>query len=352
MLAWQRYIGTDSGSLNDIYYAIRNTSGGVVKPVTQFTADTPDYNEGYYYPNLARLSGNRALFVWYRESDGNIYYAVLDSAGNTIKSQTSTGAWGWDPDAMQLSSGNIVVAWSGSMRFVVLDNAYNLIAGPITLSNPAAVTGDAYVSVAADSAGHAILTWMDSDWSYRRNLYYALVDGDGNVLTDPMIFRTSQATEPYIFTSYEGYGNTSYSWTPPSNVDGVAAFNASLFGGPPGGNAAVSVRYANHGATIATGVVLTATLDGNLTYVNDTSGVVPTVSGNEVVWSLPDLGFLDSHDFTLYVQVPSGAPYGTRYPVTLTMTSDGPEANVADNTDSAEVMAARQVFLPLVSRSY
>jgi uncharacterized repeat protein (TIGR01451 family) len=345
-------LNTNDGSLDDIYYTIRDTSGGVVKPVTQFTSDTPGWDEGYYCPNLAQLSGNRVLFVWQRSSDGNIYYAVLDSAGNTVKAETSTGSWGWDPDAVQLSSGNIVVAWSGSMRFVVLDNAYNLIAGPTTLSNPAAVTGDAYVSVVADSTGHAILTWMDSDWSYRRNLYYTLVDGNGNVLTDPMIFRTSQATSPYIFTSYEGYGNTSYSWTPPSGVDGVAAFNASLFGGPPGGNVAVSVRDTNHGATTATGVVLTATLDSNLTYVSDTSGVVPTVSGNDVVWSLPDLGFLDSQDFALYVQVPSGAAYGTRYPMTLTMTSDGPEANTADNTDSAEVMAARQVFLPLVFRGY
>jgi hypothetical protein len=234
----------------------------------------------------------------------------------------------------------------------VLDTSYNRIAGPTTLNNPSATTGDGYVSVTADAAGHAILTWMDYDWSYRRNLYYALVDGNGNVLTPPMIFRTSQATSPYIFTSYEGYGNTSYSWTPPSGVDGVAAFSASLFGGPPGGNAAVGVRYANRGATIATGVVLTATLDSNLTYVSDTSGVMPTMSGNDVVWNLPDLGFLESGDFTLYVQVPSGADYGTRYPITLTLTSACSEANPSDNTASAQVMAARQVFLPLVLRNY
>jgi hypothetical protein len=238
------------------------------------------------------------------------------------------------------------------MRFAALDNAYNLIAGPAALSNPAAVTGDAYVSVAADNAGHAVLTWMDSSSSYRRNLYYALVDGNGNVLTHPMIFRTSQATGPYIFTSYEGYGNTSYSWTPPSDVDGVAAFSDSLFSGPPGGNAAVHVHYANHGATTATNVVLTATLDSNLTYMGDTSGVVPTLSGNDVVWSLPDLDLLDNQTFSLYVQVPFGATYGARYPVTLALASDGPEANAGDNTDSAEVMAARQVFLPLISRGY
>lgn len=352
VLAWQRYENTNDGWVDDIYYTIRNTGGGMVKPVTKFTSDTPGWDEGYYYPNLTQLSGNRVLLVWQRSSDGNIYYAVLDSAGNTVKAETSTGARGWGPDAVQLSNGNTIIAWSGSMRFVVLDNAYNLVAGPTTLSNPAAVTGDAYVSVAADDAGHAILTWMDSDSSYRRNLYYALVGGSGNVLTDPMTFRTSQATAPYIKTNYVGYGNTSYSWTPSSDVDGVAAFGASLFGGPPGGNAAVGVHYANHGATTAAGVVLTATLDSNLTYVSDTSGIVPTVNGNDVVWGLPDLDFLDSHDFTLYVQVPSGAAYGTRYPVTLTLTSVGPEANANDNIANAQVMAARQVFLPLICRGY
>jgi len=166
-----------------------------------------------------------------------------------------------------------------------------------------------------------------------RNLYYALVDGSGNVLTHQMIFRTAGPTgwgSLSIETSYESYGNTSYSWTPPAGVDGVAAFSTSLFPGPPGGDAAVKkVRYANHGATTASGVVLTAILDSDLTYVSDTSGVGHTVSDNDVVWSLPDLDLWDSQNFSLYVQVPSDAAGGTRYPLTLTLTSDGLEANPA-----------------------
>jgi len=269
---------------------------------------------------------------------------------------------------VQLSDGKILAVWeawgcftgewTSRIRFALLDTSYHIIGTPKCLGDgpaPGATSGDIAASVAAGGAGRGVITWMDRDWNSRRNLYYALVDGNGNVLTPPMIFRTAGPTSwgsPYIETSYKGYGNTSYSWTPPSGVDGVASFSASLFGGPPGGNAAVGVRYANHGATIATNVVLTATLDSNLTYVSDTSGVAPAVSGNNVVWSLPDLGFLESRDFTLYVGVPSGAAYGTRYPVTLTLTSAGPEANPPDNTASAQVMAARQVFLPLVFRNY
>jgi hypothetical protein len=290
-------------------------------------------------------------------NSSNIAYAVLNSGGNVVKSPATINMSGWGVDAVQLSTGRILLAWfvwtnsAPQIAFAVLDTNYNVVAGPTTLSNPAAPTGDANVSVAADAAGHAILTWMDYGWSSRRNLYYALVDSNGNVLTPPMIFRTSQAYSPYIDTSYEGYGNTSYNWTPASSVDGFAVFDASLFGGPPGGNAAVGVRYANHGATIASNIVLTATLDSNLAYVSDTSGAAPTVSGNDVVWNLPGLDFLEGRNFTLYVQVPSGADYGTRYPITLTLTSAGLEANPSDNVANAEVMVARQVFLPTVSHN-
>ncbi|HDQ72306.1 MAG TPA: hypothetical protein ENN19_09440, partial [Chloroflexi bacterium] len=55
--------------------------------------------------------------------------------------------------------------------------------------------------------------------------YYALVDGSGNALTDPMIFRTSQATDPRIETSYKGYGNTSWTgdFTPPTNPTSLSS---------------------------------------------------------------------------------------------------------------------------------
>jgi hypothetical protein len=363
VLAWQREHQESGGWVEDIYYTVRDANGGIIKDVTRFTYDTPGWDEGHNGINLSPLTNNRAIMTWFRSgANGGVYFAVFDSSGNIVKGMTNlgrdgSGTWYDSTDVVQLPNGRIVVAWVKNLRvrFAILDSAYNPVVWYTELTNPSAPTGDRDISVTADSANHAILTWMDAGWSYHSNLYYALVDGNGNVLTPPMIFRTAGIPprgSQYIQTSYEGYGNTSYSWTPPSGVDGVAAFSASLFGGPPGGNAAVGVRYANRGATIATGVVLTATLDSNLTYVSDTSGVVPTVSGNKVVWNLPDLGFLESRDFTLYVRVPSGAGYGTRYPITLTLTSAGSEANPSDNTASAQVMAARQVFLPLVLRNY
>ena len=372
VLAWETYTSVaPSGGcssncfVSDIYYTILDSNGSTVKPITKFTSSVAG-GPSFGSPSLTTLRNSRALLTYLRWPNSSfttnsVVYAALDSAGNQTKGETVAGSDGYGPVVTQLSGGQVVLAWHArvspytSIQFAVLDTALVLAVGPMTLANPVALPNNSgwignSLSAVADNGGYVVLTWGDTAIRDRPNLYYALVDSAGNVLTPPMIFRTSKASSPYIETSDAGYGNTSYSWTPPSGVDGVAAFSASLFGGTPGGNAAVSVRYANHGATTATGVVLTATLDSNLTYVSDTSGIVPTVSGNDVVWSLPDLGFLDSQDFTLYVQVPSGAAYGTRYPVTLTLTSDGPEANAGDNTNSAEVMAARQVFLPLIMR--
>jgi len=214
VLAWHRSTRESAGLLEDIYYAVLDTYGAEVKSVTKLTAGR------FYYgpPALAALSGNRALLTY--EASGGISYVVLDSDGNVVKPETSTGRSGSGLDVVQLSNGNILIAWSyfTDIKFIILDSTtYNLTAGPTTLDNPIATYND-YVSVAADAAGHAILTWVGYDQSYRSyraNLYYALVDGRGNILTPPMIFRTASPS-PWGFysiqTSSEGYGNTSYSY--------------------------------------------------------------------------------------------------------------------------------------------
>lgn len=350
VLAWRRYTQESGSYPSDVYYAVRDANGGTVKGMAKFTGDGQ-----YYDPALTSLSGNRALLAY--EGPNGISYAVLDSAGNTVKGETPTGGDGWGPDAVQLSDGTVLLAWTEwgtdvtDIRFAVLNSTtYNVSAGPTALDNPAALTGDDCVSVAADAAGHGILTWVDNGWNYRPNLYYALVDGSGNVLTDPMIFRTSQATSPRIETSYEGYGNTSYSLITPTTNNVDAKVTSSLVGGAPGGTAGIPATVRNYGLTTATSVVLTATLDSNLGYV----GALPapaSVETTTVVWVLDDLDYLGEGRVALYTSVPS-TTIGTRYPITWTVTSAGTEFNPSDNTTVTEVMVALQVFLPIICRGY
>ena len=233
MLSWVREHLESAGYVDDIYYAVRDTAGNQVRPITRLTSDTAGNDDGFYGPALAGLVGDRVLVACQRGGNyGDIYYAVLDSNGTVVKELTNlvedgANPWDWGPDAIQLSDGKIVIAWTGgdysayNTRFAVLDAGYQRVVAPTNLDNPAAVIGNGYVSVAADTAGHAILTWLDYYSSYRLNLYYALVDGSGRVLTQPVLFRSSQASEPRIETSLEGYGNTSYIHLPPPTVRGV-----------------------------------------------------------------------------------------------------------------------------------
>ena len=205
--------------LDDIYYAVRDSTGNSIKSVTQLTQDTLSPSEGYSSPAVARLSGNRWLLA-FNHTPGGMAITVLDSQGTVVHDRSFIGENGWSPAALQLSTGRIILAWTAwtgaapQIRFVVLDGgSYALIAGPTVLDTPAAATGNDFVSLAPDALGHAILTWMDYDWNNRHNLYYALLDGDGNLVTSPMVFLsagTPGSGSPRIETGFTGYGNTSY----------------------------------------------------------------------------------------------------------------------------------------------
>jgi len=223
-------VSTLSGAFNpsgyidymDIYYAGYDTDGNLVKAVTQHTSDTGN-TEGNYNPSLASLTNNRILLVHQHTNDtdgSNLYYTILSSAGTTVKSTTnltsdSKVTWDWISDAVELSDGRILVAWmddiSKRICFAVLGPAptYSILYGPTELSNPFS-DFDAYMSVTADASGNGVITWMDYDYTNRKYLFYSLVNSDGTVVNPPMIFRSSQDSDPYIYTDFEGYGNTSY----------------------------------------------------------------------------------------------------------------------------------------------
>jgi hypothetical protein len=88
----------------------------------------------------------------------------------------------------------------------------------------------------------------------------------------------------------------------------------------------------------------------SLTYLSDSSGVTPSAAGNQLVWQMPDLSFLERRQFMLYVGVPANAALGDRFPVQVQATCAGVDADPADNSDSLEIMVSRQVYLPLLSR--
>jgi hypothetical protein len=223
ILAWDRWHDDVSGIVIDIYYAVRMSDGVAVKEVTKLTSSIPG-DTGHYEPVLAPLSGNRVFLSWSSYLDYyDVYYIVMDSAGNLIKSPTNLSEdnllvdFG-NYDAVELAGGNILAAWQSyscfqgesfsRIRYALLDSSYTRMGEPSCLDGSS--SGDSNASVTADAFGHGIITWLGDNDS---RLYYALIDSSGTILTEPMIIQSS--AQPYwdegvLRTGHGGYGNTTF----------------------------------------------------------------------------------------------------------------------------------------------
>ena len=227
VLAWEKEQQESGGWVNDIYYAVYNSNGNPVKNSTKLTNDTPGIS-GYILPRLAALSSSRAILTWVNRLDGNddVYYAAINSSGTLLKTATNLSVdesvvdW-WNGDVVQMSDGRVLVAWeawgcfpgewTARVRFAILDNAYNTVVPATCLnSEPVAAERDGYISLAADDAGNAILTWINGPSD---TLYYALLKSSGALVTPPMPFyaaKESFTSSGTFSLNSHGFGNTSY----------------------------------------------------------------------------------------------------------------------------------------------
>jgi hypothetical protein len=347
VLAWERYQGHEEpyNDEQDVYYAVRDTDGEVVNVNIAF-ADGAEGNTDYSDPTLASLNGNRVLLA-YQGPGSNTSYGILDSTGSVLRSQTVF--WGnlSHLDAVQLSEDTSLIAgWYGGMEVIVLDHTEH---APVSVTRLSAAPGDD-ISVLVDGVGRGVLTWMADDVGrQQRHLYYALLDNSGNVLTEPMIFRTAQAADQEIEMSYVGAGNAPYAAAAPTTPD-VDAWVAAdgLAAGSPGGVATLRVGLGNRGGAPAISTTLTATLGGALGYVGG-APAPSAVVGDTVTWALGDLAFQGYGYVRLTTTVPS-TTVGTRHPITWTLASAGPDADPRNNTAITTVMVARQAYLPLIAK--
>jgi len=352
MVTWGKGVEADViNRTTDIYYTIRQSSGAQVVPVTAMTVSN---STNWYYPSVQiALSGNRFFVAydhtWLNEQDYYVenLYRVFDSSGRTL---TPLANLDFSPSAaVQLSGGNILLASnpydSDEIRYQIRNGtSYGLIATN-TLSHPSGdVVGYGTLSVTKDANNCGILTWSDKNSHY---LYYAYVAGsNGAVLTNPVIFHRSD----WFDLSHNGSGATTNSWLPAAGVDLATHFTSELFGGEPGGMASVWLDFMNTGATTSAATQLVLTLPDGLSYAADSSGIAPVIIGNTVTWNLPDIPFGEGDGFQVWVDIDGTAVVGTLFPISLAISSSSTDANPADNTDSAQVLAGLMHYLPILFR--
>jgi hypothetical protein len=216
VVLWMDERKESGGDVSDIYYSVYDQNGNQTKQPVKLTASLPD-KLSFGDPVLTTLSGNRVL-ASYSSYDAvadaySLWYAVLDSSGNLVKAhQSLPGVSGWRPDAIQLSTGPILLAWTNSTNAdigygILNGTTYTLEKGPFNLSNPQGRLADD-ASVTSDDQGNGIITWMDARWN--NYLFYALVGDQGSLKAPSMVFYPGDNAAVLVTTSDAGMGNAFY----------------------------------------------------------------------------------------------------------------------------------------------
>ncbi len=218
VVAWGHDDTTDN--IADVHYAVISSTGEVISGPIQLTHNTG--SEDDYRPRANRLADGNVMLTWYgRHGSGfDVYYAVVDSAGNVvhpITQLTDVSSSSYDSDAVGLENGNTIVVWrqpgfyltyGNQIAYAVLDSVYS---ATIPITTPTIITNtlsnDNYdISLARDDDDNAVITWMESSgW----RIYYALVDNSGTVRTWPMVLRTTRGEQ--LDVNGMGGGNGSFS---------------------------------------------------------------------------------------------------------------------------------------------
>lgn len=215
VLAWV----ANTGKSSDIYYTILNADQTIYLGNTQLITDwsEPLLVHGL---SLSQLDDDEIFFAW--SYGTKIVAAILDDTGSNIIVSNDFHDmgeyWGSNLDSVMLPNRQIFLAWSTSSLENENRIAYSILTrGTLhqyipskVLNNPKSASGDDYVSVTADPNGHTMLTWMEYDYSARYQLYYALVEKKGAIITEPVIFFSDLTPDKTTFTSFSGHGNTTY----------------------------------------------------------------------------------------------------------------------------------------------
>ncbi len=305
LLAWEHA----EPSAVDVYYAVLDSNGNVVRSATRLTGGAGVNG----VPRVAALPNGKGAIVWtsYNASgNGEIYYAVVNADGSSPSALTpitlnGSGASGINADAAALSDGQLAVAWT-QVTATAMQIQYTVVTG-----NPA-------------SSG--ISGWVTSNGSGVGGLTLNLIKGDGASESRYMT-TTTQANGSYLFTGAASLTSGQYYY--------VRYLNSASGGNTPNPSC---VAYW-FGPTISSYTAGTNASGGDFDIVNvslvsppnNSSRTLPTdfawtprgIAGDNYRWAVMDLStsaqclgpYQVTGDFTLDSTGFSncGLSYGTRY---------------------------------------
>ena len=359
MLAWHQwnYTGKNYNSIDNLYTITYGSLGQQVQPKTNLTNNTST-SSYFSVPDLVALPGSRFMLLYEHQNyanndDQGVYSMLFNSSGAVVRGQLgmSSGysAWANSITATPLSNGNVLVAWHisdwSTRMFKLITQVLDANLNPTNIREVYSGPEINSLLSTADSSNHAVLIFSDaSDVPH-----YILYDGNKDVFQPQIPLQDSwQNIDKLFLTSV-----TTYDMSLVNGADSYVASSAHS-AAAPGGVGYIALNLGNQGNATAGGLTLMATIDPNLTLLDNLPGEMLSAGrvciGSTCIWSLPDLYAMGTGEVHLRVKLPADSAVGTKYPVKFTLTSTNSDAQPVNNEITVNVTASKTMFLPLLKR--
>ncbi len=188
IVAWEHNDDDD----DQIHYAVLDSSGAVVKGETALTSTA--YSN--YEPCVAVTPDGKVFVVWDPSDDGDdpVHYAILDTAGNILTTQTDiTGDDDIDDPTVGTSTkdatnNNVVIAWEeddglgsndNEVWFTVLNSSGRIVVASTQVTTNGVDSDD--VNVAILPGGNFAIVWEETDGSDEQ-VWFTIRGSDGSIV--------------------------------------------------------------------------------------------------------------------------------------------------------------------------
>lgn len=221
IVAWESLEASDSD--DQIHYAVLDSSGAVVRGNTALTSNT----DGNYEVCVAVTPDGKVFVVWERnvEGDDPISYAILDTTGNILSTQTSiTGSEDMDDPTVGTSTkdatnNNVVIAWeedNGSgyneVWFTILNSTGDTMVAKTQVTTNGVDSDD--VNVAVLPGGNFAIVWEEDDGSDEQ-VWFTIYGSNGSIVKENTKLTTSEANSDDPGVAATPGGNIVIVWSEP-----------------------------------------------------------------------------------------------------------------------------------------
>ncbi len=207
---WQRSI-EGTATVNNMYYAVLNSNGGIIKSPTSITNETGSTDTSFVTYGVAATSDNRFHFTWEKltrvftggvltQSVRDVYFMAVANNGDTLLSATkmtsdTTALDDGFLDAMiePLQSSRTMLLWSNGSNediyYTILNSSGSVYKGTTNLSGDGNTLEDRYPTAVQLHNGNTFITWKANP-----TMRFATLDSTFQLISGPTALNPSGAS--------------------------------------------------------------------------------------------------------------------------------------------------------------